>query len=180
MMAKKKSSKKKEEPKPEVTEAPPKEEKPKKKAVLADAYEESEKKPKAEKKSKIKEYAGDWYDKLMGKAGDACQELPDNIQPIAADALKYMTDNKSMFLDLGEEAFKELFNFLGGGEKAKARDHFIRTKLGPDGLIALMKKNNALMKESMEKRAGFEVMFMEFLKVVGKYGLNLLKTLLFS
>ena len=90
-------------------------------------------------------------------------------------ALAYVKEHKEDFVDLGEAGFTELLNLLGAGAKNKAREHFIRTKLGPDGLIAMMQENNKAMQAAVEQKAKLEDQFISFLAHIGTIGVNLLR-----
>lgn len=194
-MAKKKAASKRK--KAAKKKAVPKKEE-KKKTVLADAFDEPEPEPEPEPKpvpepepapepepepvpEPPKEYTGDWYDKLIDKARDEYEEkLPHQLHQVTEETLDYLKKHKSDMIDLGEEGFQRIIDLFAGGYKSKAKDEFIRTKLGPDGLIAAMKKSNDAMEKAAVDSAKFEAQFNAFLKAVGNIAVNALKTLLFS
>jgi len=157
-----------EEPKEEMPKSEPKEEKPKEKPKAAS-------KPK-EKPAAKKEDPG-WYDAMLKEGEKKAEDLPPQLKGHAKVALNYLKDHKEDLFDLGKAGLDEFLNLLSSGAKGKARDHFIRTKLGPDGLIAAMKENNEALKEATIKRATFEAQATEFLKTLGNLAVNVLRSL---
>jgi len=148
------------------------------------AEEKPKPRPKAEEprvEPKVKgDPKGDWYDKLVAKAADQSKTLPAKLQGPVDDGLAFLVDYKDDLLDLGEDAFGQVVDLLGSGKKNEARVVFIKTKLGPEGLIAEMKRSTKAMLKATEKRASFDAKFNAMVTAASTFAFNVLKTLLFS
>lgn len=126
----------------------------------------------------IKTFASDWMGKLLVKGKENLDKVPPQMRGSARIALAYVEENKTDFIDLGEQGFAELLGLLCSDAKGKARDHYIRTQLGPDGLIVCMMDTNVALEEAVTKAKKCEQQFYAFLNVVGGLGVNLLRSLL--
>ena len=120
----------------------------------------------------------DWYDLLINGGYDKMEDIPPQFHGSARIGLSYLKEHKDEMIGLGESAFLELFSMLSTGARGKARDLFVRTKLGPDGLIALMETNNEQLHKATIESEKFSAQFNAFLSTVGDFGIRIIRTLL--
>lgn len=120
----------------------------------------------------------DWLDALLAEGQENTAKLPPQMQGEARVALAYVAEHKDAFVGMGKAGFSEVVSLLASGAKGKAREAYIRTKLGPDGLIALMMENNEAMGAATARSKEAEQQFYDFLKALGVAGISVLRRIL--
>jgi hypothetical protein len=185
---KKKTTKKEEEPKEEpIKEEKPPEEPPAEDPPVVEppaeeppAEEPPKEEPPKEEPPKEKSLGDGWYDKILDMASGKLKDLPDPLEDAGGKAIDYFKENKADFINMGEELFERFIGFFSNGQKGKAKDLFIKSQLGPDDLIAAMRKSTAAMKKGTEKRNRLEEAANRFISLLTSLGCNVIKSLVFD
>lgn len=126
----------------------------------------------------VEDLVADWLDAMLAEGRENTAKLPPSMQGDARVALAYVEEHKADFVGMGKVGFSEVVSLLASGARGKARDEYIRTQLGPDGLIAVMMENNAEMGEATARMKRAEEQFYDFLKALGVVGISLLRRVL--
>jgi len=115
-----------------------------------------------------------WFDALVLLAQQQAAALPEKLHYTAGVALKYLSDNKQALIVLGESGCKEFLGLLALGKNGEARDHYIKTVMGPDAIIAQLRKNNKDIHAAMLRKVQLEQAFNSLLTQIGLFALNIL------
>ena len=120
----------------------------------------------------------DWVGDMLAKVKGTLGTLPPQTQGHVRVAITYLEEHSADIVGLGKRGFLELLNLVSVGAQNEAREHYIRTQLGPDGLIALMTANTEEMGTAYAKAKQAEAQFWAFIYGVGALGLRLLRAII--
>lgn len=115
-----------------------------------------------------------WFDALVLLAQKQAKELPEKLHYTAEQALSFLSANKQDLLVLGEVGCKEFLGLLAAGKNGEARDQYIKTSMGPDAIIAQLRKNNKDIHAAMARKVKFEQAVNSMINQISLFALNIL------
>jgi len=122
----------------------------------------------------------EWLDKAIADAKKRAEKFSPQTKGAALDALDVLASQKGNLADLGEEGFKSFLSYLSEGKNQTAKDHFIRTKMGPKLLIANMRASTDGILKAKKEADALEATVNEILVAVTNFGIRLAFTALFA
>jgi hypothetical protein len=148
----------------------------------------TENKPAAEEKKDdtplfdrvVDELTENTFDALMKEAEKQVKMMPNQTKSYAEEGIDFLKKHKGELVGLGKEGLSRFLHLLGLGEKAQARDHYIKTKLGPDELIALMSKNAEEIAAAADKKKEFNEQANAFLVGLSRFTYRIVAGLLLA